>query len=174
MVREHFDEFERVYPERYQKGYGYWRPVIRASIDKFVKCGDLKQGFARVRCPDCHKEFFVAYSCRQRGCCPSCDQKRSLILGLRLNEQVFQAVPHRQWVFTIPRRLRVYFRYDRSLLGKLCRAAYGTVCEVYGLDPDAGNGVAAMVSAVQTFGDMMNFNPHVAPLRVQCRYLRAY
>jgi ribosomal protein S27E len=76
-VQEHFDEFERVYPERYQKTYGYWRPVIRSSIDKFVKCGDLKQGFARVRCPDCHKEFFVAYSCRQRGCCPSCDQSRS-------------------------------------------------------------------------------------------------
>jgi len=60
VVRDHFDEFERVYPERYQRGYGYWRPVIRASIDKFVKCGDLKQGFARVRCPDCRKEFFVA------------------------------------------------------------------------------------------------------------------
>lgn len=161
VVREHFDEFEKVYPERYRKAYGYWRPVVRSSIDKFVKCGDLKQGFARVRCPDCRKEFFVAYSCRQRGCCPSCDQKRSLMLGLRLNAQVFEAVPHRQWVFTIPRRLRVYFRYDRSLLGKLCRTAYGTVCDVYGLDPDAGNSVAAMVGAVQTFGDMMNFNPHV-------------
>ena len=60
MVREHFDEFEKVYPERYQKAYGYWRPVVRSSIDKFVKGGDLKQGFARVRCPDCRKEFFVA------------------------------------------------------------------------------------------------------------------
>jgi len=25
-------EFERVYPERYQKVYGYWRPVVRSSI----------------------------------------------------------------------------------------------------------------------------------------------
>jgi hypothetical protein len=83
---------------------------------------------------------------------------------LRLDAQVFEAVAHRQWVFTVPRRLRVYFRYDRSLLGKLCRAAYGTVCDVYGLDHDAGNGVPAMVSAVQTFGDMMNFNPHVHSL----------
>ncbi len=55
VVRDYFDEFERVYPERYQKGYGYWRAVIGTSIDKFVKCGDLKQGFARVRCPDCRK-----------------------------------------------------------------------------------------------------------------------
>ena len=28
---------KHVYPERYQKAYGYWRPVIRASIDKFLK-----------------------------------------------------------------------------------------------------------------------------------------
>jgi hypothetical protein len=51
IVRDRFDEFERVYPERYQERYGYWRPVIRSSIDKFMKCGDLKEGFARVRCP---------------------------------------------------------------------------------------------------------------------------
>lgn len=161
VVREHFDDFERVYPERYQKAYGYWRPVIRASIDKYVKCGDLKQGFARVRCPDCGKELFVGFSCRQRGACPSCGQKRSLMLALRLNAQVFEAVPHRQWVFTIPRRLRVYFRYSRSLLGKLCQAAYGTVCDVYEVEADAGCGVPAMVAAVQSFGDLLNFNPHV-------------
>ncbi|MBN1760640.1 MAG: transposase zinc-binding domain-containing protein [Chitinispirillaceae bacterium] len=52
--------------------------MIRSSIDKFLKCGDVKQGFARVRCPDCGEEFFVAFSCRQRGCCPSCDQSRSV------------------------------------------------------------------------------------------------
>lgn len=63
VVREHFDEFERVYPERYQKGHGYWRPVVRTSVDKFVKCGDLKEGFARIRCPDCGKELFLALTC---------------------------------------------------------------------------------------------------------------
>ena len=78
VVRDHFDEFESVYPERYQDKYGYWRPVIRTSIDKFLKCGDLKEGFARVRCPDCKEAFFVAFSCRQRGTCPSCDQSRSV------------------------------------------------------------------------------------------------
>jgi len=40
IVRDRFDDFERVYPERYQQRYGYWRPVIRSSIDKFLRCGD--------------------------------------------------------------------------------------------------------------------------------------
>jgi len=86
-VRDYFDEFEKVYPEKYQARYGYWRPVIRSSIDKFMKCGDLKEGFARVRCPDCKAEFWVAFSCRARGCCPSCGQKRALLLAHRLNEE---------------------------------------------------------------------------------------
>jgi hypothetical protein len=36
-------------------------------------------------------------------------------------------VPHRQVVFTIPKRLRIYFRFDRRLLGDPCRAAARTV-----------------------------------------------
>jgi len=98
LVRDYFDEFERVYAERFQPQYGFWRTVIRNAIDKYVKCGDLKEGFARVLCPDCGKEFFVAFSCRQGCCCccPSCDQKRALLLGMRLVEQVFAPVSHRQ------------------------------------------------------------------------------
>lgn len=161
IVRDRFNEFERVYPEQYQERYGYWRPVIRSSIDKFLKCGDLKEGFARVRCPDCKEEFFVAFSCRQRSCCPSCDQKRSLLLAYRLKDEVLAVVPHRQWVFTIPKRLRVYFRYDRKLLGKLCRAAYDTVCDVFRLEIDGDCGVPAMVGAVQTFGDLIHWHPHI-------------
>jgi hypothetical protein len=161
VVRNRFDEFERVYPERYQERYGFWRPVIRSSIDKFLKCGDLKEGFARVRCPDCKDEFFVAFSCRQRSCCPSCDQKRALLLAYRLKDEVLADVPHRQWVFTIPKRLRVYFRYDRSLLGKLCRAAYDTVCDVFRLEIDAESGVPAMIGAVQTFGDLIHWHSHI-------------
>ena len=161
VVRDNFDKFEEIYPQRYQERYGYWRPVIRTSIDKFLKCGDLKEGFARVRCPDCKEEFFVAFSCRQRTCCPSCDKKRSLMLAYRLNDEVLAAVPHRQWVFTIPKRLRVYFRYDRSLLGKLCRAAYETICEVFKLEIDGDCGVPAMIGVVQTFGDLIHWHPHV-------------
>lgn len=161
IVEKYFDEFEQVYPKRYGMRFGFWRPIIRKAIDKFLKCGDLKEGFARVRCPDCKEEFFVAFSCRQRACCPSCDKKRSLLLAHRLNEGVLADVPHRQWVFTIPRQLRVYFRYDRILMGKLCKAACDTICDVFKLEIDGDSGVPAMVGAVQTFGDLIHFHPHI-------------
>ena len=161
IVRQYFEEFERVYPERYQERYGYWRPVINDSISKFLKCGDLQEGFARVRCPDCKKEFFVGYSCRQRSCCPSCDKKRSLLLAYRLNSEVLADVPHRQWVLTLPKRLRVYFRFDRSLLGKLCRTAYDVLSEVFEMEIDGDCGVPAMIGTVQTHGNLIHWNVHI-------------
>jgi len=64
-------------------------------------------------------------------------------------------------VFTIPKRLRVYFRYDRSLLGGLCQAAYETVCDTFGQELEGGSGIPAMVGAVQTFGDLVHWHPHI-------------
>jgi hypothetical protein len=57
-------------------------------------------------------------------------------------------------MFTIPKRLRIYFRYDRSLLGKLCRAVWETIRDVYGLELDAEYVVPAMVGSTQRFGDL--------------------
>ena len=73
-----YPQFEAVYEERYQQRYGFWRPAIATAVEKFLACGDLQQGFARVRCPECAHEFFVAFSCRGRCLCPSCHQKRAL------------------------------------------------------------------------------------------------
>jgi hypothetical protein len=100
----------------------------------------------------------VAFSCRQRACCPSCGQKRALLLGHRLRDEVLAPVPHRQWVFTLPKRLRIYFRYDRKLL---CRAAWETIRDVYSLEVDGDCGMPAMISTVQTFGDLINANSHI-------------
>ena len=59
-VEDNFEELERVYDEKYQKQHGYWRPVIREVICKYLDCGDLRQGFARVRCSSCHAESLLA------------------------------------------------------------------------------------------------------------------
>ena len=47
---QHFETFRRVYDERFQAKYGFWRPVVDRSVTSFLKCGDLEEGFARVRC----------------------------------------------------------------------------------------------------------------------------
>jgi len=81
--------------------------------------------------------------------------------GAWLCEEVLKAVPHRQWVFSIPKILRKFFMTDRLLLCKLSRCAWKvlSLCltETAGCD-DARVGAAV---AVHTFGDFQNFNPHL-------------
>lgn len=138
VTSAHFDEFERVYEERFAPKYGFWRPIVRQSVQAYLKCGDLREGFARVRCPACAHEMFVAFSCKQRCACPSCHQKRALLTALHAAEEVCAKVPHRQLVFTIPKRLRLHARFDRKLLGALALAAWECVrseaCRLLGRD----------------------------------------
>ena len=77
-------------------------------------------GFARVRCPDCHHEYLLAFSRRGRWFCPRCQAKKVVQFGQHLRDNLLYPVPHRQYVFNIPIILRTYFKYDRNLLGKLC------------------------------------------------------
>jgi len=47
-------------------------PFVRAEFDKFLRCGVLAHGFARVRCGACGFERLLPFSCKGRGFCPSC------------------------------------------------------------------------------------------------------
>jgi hypothetical protein len=89
VLDQHFETFQQVYDERFAAKYGFWRPIVERSVKAFLKCGDLHQGFARVRCPDCRHEMFVARvpacgCCKQRCTCPSCHQKRALLTSLHV------------------------------------------------------------------------------------------
>ena len=49
-MEDYYDEFERVYHERYQQQYGPWRKVIGEVLRKYLDCGDLHCGLARLAC----------------------------------------------------------------------------------------------------------------------------
>jgi hypothetical protein len=135
VLDRYFEAFVGVYDDRYQPRYGFWRPVIARTVEKFLACGDLQEGFARVRCPHCGYELFVAFSCRRRCLCPSCHQKRALVVAEHIARDVCQAVPHRQFVFTMPKRLRLFFRFDRRLLiGQMISGEWSEWAARRGLD----------------------------------------
>ena len=62
-VHRHFYEFVEVYPEQYQPDLGALRPIIPEVVHKFLDCGNLERGFARIRCDECHPEYLLALSC---------------------------------------------------------------------------------------------------------------
>ena len=43
VIEDQFERFEQLYPERYEREYGFWRPVVREVILKYLDCGDLHQ-----------------------------------------------------------------------------------------------------------------------------------
>ena len=67
-------------------------------------------------------------------------------------------------MFTVPKRLRLFFLYDRRLLGDLSRCAWETVRELYGAGLQDRRAVPGMVVSIQTYGDLANFQPHLHAL----------
>ena len=129
-TQAHFEQLEMLWDDRYQQRYGFWRPYVMDVINRYLDCGDLHCGFARVKCYDCNHEILLPFSCKRRHFCPTCHQKRVVVFGEELCENVLKYVPHRQWVFSIPKRLRIYFMFDRKLLSKLSQCVW-KVLSVY-------------------------------------------
>ena len=72
--------------------------------------------------------------CKRRGVCPSCGAKRAVKFAEHIYNEVIEDVPHRHTVFTIPKRLRVFFKYDRKLNSILFKAAWGALAHTLGID----------------------------------------
>lgn len=72
-VCEHYDELEA--------SGSIHRQVEHCVLDRFIDCGDLHKGFARIYCDDCGHDYLLAFSCKTRYFCPSCHQKRMLAYG---------------------------------------------------------------------------------------------
>jgi ribosomal protein S27E len=79
LYRVLFHYFERLlaeYEGRFEREYGYFRPVVKEVVERYLDCGTPRCGFARIRCPDCLAEHLLMFSYRTRGFCPSCHAKR--------------------------------------------------------------------------------------------------
>jgi len=49
VFKEHFDDFREMYDETYSKTYGKYRiDRITEVVEKFIKCGDYKEGIVRL------------------------------------------------------------------------------------------------------------------------------
>jgi hypothetical protein len=159
-IEDHFEAFEIVYDELFVRRYGFLRTNVKHVVYRFLDCGILKNGFARVRCGDCRHEYLLAFSCKRRHFCPSCHQKRVVEFGEWVASELLSAVPHRHIVFSIPKILRRYFLYDRRLLSELSRCAWWAV-QKWNAPVEKGSGARpAAINAIQTFGDFLGFHPH--------------
>ena len=97
------------------------RPFVRQTFRKYLECGIFAHGFARAWCDDCGHDYFVAYSCKGRGVCPSCNTRRMVETAAHLTDHVFPRLPVRQWVLSVPKRLRYFMQRDGAVLNMVLR-----------------------------------------------------
>jgi len=104
-IEDYYEQFKRSYDRNFSQKYGYLRPHIEKVIYLYLDCGILHNGFARIKCHTCGHEKFLAFSCRRRHFCPSCHARRVVEFGEWLCSNILKKVPHRHFVFSIPKIL---------------------------------------------------------------------
>jgi len=162
ILKNHFSDFEKRYDDHYADKYGKYRIIrIKEEVEKFLECGDYSKGIARIKCtnPECGYEYFRPFSCKSWYLCPSCNQKRLLLFSENLSENMLLKLPHRQFVFALPKLLRVYFKHDRNLFEDVSRIIFSIIQDFYNESAPTALKTASVVS-YQSFGDLLRFNPH--------------
>jgi len=160
-IEDYYKEFKKTYDRRFSQKYGYLRSHIEKVIYQYLDCGILHSGFAMVKCRYCNHEYLLAFSCWRRHFCPSCHARRVVEFGEWLCGNVLKKVPHKHFVFSIPKILGIYFLFDRSLLKELSRISWEVIGDYYRSTCIKDGGDPAAVAVIQTFGDYLSTGPHI-------------
>ena len=161
IVRENLATFLAEAQERYPSGE--LPSFLHAEFERFLRCGLLCHGFSLVRCSTCRDELLVAFSCKNRGLCPSCAGRRMADSAPHLRDHVFPAVPVRQWVLTLPMQLRFVIAWRPKLIGVtltlFLRALFAwqrRCARRQGI----GKPLCGAVTCIQRFGSALNLSLH--------------
>jgi len=106
---------------------------------------------------------FVPFSCKGRALCASCWWPRMADRAAHLVDHVFPPVPVRQWVLTLPHRLRYRLRGITTCVARwsALRPHGAPVPSPRGPCGRSGDGRGGAVAVVQRFGGALNLNVHV-------------
>lgn len=160
IVREQFETLLAVARESDSDGLpGY----VEQAFRKYLDCGVLACGFARARCKACGADIFVAFSCKQRGVCPSCGARRMANTGAHLVAHVLPDVAIRQWVFSMAFDLQFLLARNPRLLTAVLRIFVDVVSKWHKRHAEERGLQGAKtgaVSCVQRFGSTLNRHLH--------------
>ncbi|MEK7737392.1 MAG: transposase [Pseudomonadota bacterium] len=148
--------------ERHHDAPGRSAPaLIEREFRRYLECGILAHGFARARCIDCGHDFLIAFSCKGRGVCPSCTTRRMVETAAHLVDHVIPRLPVRQWVLSVPKRLRYYLDEPAMLNAALHIFLHAVEQSLRLCSPGAtAESRIGAVVFIHRFGGLLN--PHLA------------
>jgi len=159
LVFAYREELEFHYSELFEHRYGALRSEVLETFDEFLNCGILRHGCAVCCCEKCPYYRLIAFSCKKRGICTSCAAKRACISAENLHENVLLPYRHAHQVYTIPKRLRIYFKFNRRLNKYLYWAAW-RAWKTY-VKRRFPEGKTGAVIALHSAGDLLRWHPHL-------------
>jgi hypothetical protein len=148
------------------------RPVpgyVEEELRGYLECGILCFGFARALCTGCGTGFVVAFSCKGRGVCPSCNGRHMTQTAAHLADHVIPPVPVRQWVISVPKRLRGMLADRPTAVAALTKIFLDEIerllCAAAGVTRDAPAPAARPrlggISFLHRFGSALNHHVHL-------------
>lgn len=145
-----------------QENAGFVSSHVEKDFRSYLKCGLLCYGFARARCA-CGNEFLVAFSCKGHGICPSCNARRMVETAAHLVDHVFPKAPVRQWVLSLPKRLRYFLYHNPKITSKVLRIFLDEIRkQLIQHDQHISDNPVKIggICFIHRFGSSLNAHPH--------------
>jgi hypothetical protein len=117
---------------------------VERTFRKYLDCGIMARGFARARCPSCGYDFMVE-------------------TAAHLVDYVIPRVPVRQWVLTVPKRVRYFLQRDPRTFSGVLRVfmrAVNTVLRRHSPGAPTNSRFGA-VAFLHRSGSSLNEHPHL-------------
>ena len=121
----------------------------------------------------CRTGFVVAFSCKGRGVCPSCNGRHMAQTAAHLADHVIPPVPVRQWVISVPKRLRGFLADRPQAIAAVTRIFLDeierTLITASGVTaaadtPSASRPRLGGISFLHRFGSALNHHVHLRAL----------
>jgi hypothetical protein len=52
VLFHHFDRFLTEHESRFEREYGFFRPIVKEVVERYLDCGNPRCGFGPIRGPD--------------------------------------------------------------------------------------------------------------------------
>jgi hypothetical protein len=150
---------------------GYWRErcegralpeFVTKTVEAFLRCGIAAYGVIRARCPSCGADRFVPFSCKRRGLCASCTGRLMCERAWQLSTGVLGDVPVRQWVLSLPDRVRRLAAWDREISAAIVTVLAAEVLRNYRRRAQSRGirGQSGTVTVIQRFSQTLRVHLH--------------
>ena len=136
---------------------------VKREFERYLSCGQICRGFARIKCGSCGHEQILPYSCKGRSLCPSCIARRMADTAAHLVDNVMPVAPYRQWTLSLPRKIRLLVIRNPKLLTRvlaLFLRAIFTYQRRRARKQSVKKPMTGAVTPLQFWGSILQLTPH--------------